>query len=74
MNYYEWLAQTTKEFNTAPAELRRGQFLMIKLHEQDPRLYEAVSHTKLDCFYDDKKVDEFLVFIYNNWKMPDESK
>lgn len=39
---------------------RRGQALMNSLHGINPDLYKQISYTEADCFYDDKKIPNFL--------------
>tara|TARA_B100001173_G_C15971323_1_gene540144 strand:- start:541 stop:804 length:264 start_codon:yes stop_codon:yes gene_type:complete len=46
-------------------ELRIGQSVMNALHEIRPDLYNDVTnnHPEVDCFYDDKKVTDLIMFL-----------
>ena len=44
-------------------ELRLGQSFMIKLHELNPTLYNSITNTDNDPFFDDKIIKKFLKFI-----------
>lgn len=39
--------------------LRRGQSLMNALYDLNPGLYNEITGTEADCFYDDKNVGRF---------------
>jgi hypothetical protein len=43
--------------------LRMGQSYMIALNEIDANLYEQVTATNNDCFYNDNKIINFLTFL-----------
>ena len=44
-------------------KLRRGQALMLVLHDLRPDLYHEITGTKWDCFYKDSVVDAFFEFL-----------
>jgi hypothetical protein len=43
--------------------IRYGQALMSGLFLLRPELYYKIAHTEADCFYDDNKVDRFMVAV-----------
>lgn len=43
--------------------MRRGQLAMNRLAEKDFELYDRVSQTNADCFYDDEKLPDLFAFI-----------
>lgn len=46
---------------------RRGQRLMNELFKVRQDLYEFIAGTDYDCFYDDSRTDDTLVFLSENW-------
>lgn len=57
--------QTIKEaVSQIKAGLRIGQAHMNALHSVRPDLYELVSNTDADCFYNDGKMIQFTEFIH----------
>lgn len=45
-------------------EQRRGQAWMNALREIDPELFEKISGTEADCFYDDRKIEAFKRAVF----------
>ena len=45
-------------------EQRRGQAWMNALWQTDPDLYDEVSGTDADCFYDDHRIDIFKARVF----------
>lgn len=45
-----------------PAHLRYGQWLMNLIWSEDPELYRKLRDTGVDCFYDDRKINDVLEF------------
>ena len=43
--------------------LRKGQALMNILAEMDMPLYESVTGTEADCFYNDKLIPKFFEYL-----------
>lgn len=44
-------------------QLRKGQSLMNALSIINLELYIEITSTEKDCFYDDKKIDNFKKFL-----------
>jgi len=65
MNYGEF-ANHVNVLKTNHPELRAGQAMMIALNEFDSGLYERITGTEADCFYDDKKIPKFISVIFDN--------
>lgn len=49
-------------------ELRRGQKLMNELYWESQALYDAISQTSCDPYYDDAKLWAAVAWIRDNWK------
>jgi hypothetical protein len=45
-------------------KLRRGQSYMNALYEIDKDLYNEITGTDCDCFYDDKKISTFIKRVF----------
>ena len=48
-------------FNTG--HLRLGQSIMISLGDINNLLYQEITATNVDCFYDDRKITVFLDYL-----------
>lgn len=48
-------------FNTG--HLRLGQSFMISLSDINHELYQEITSTDADCFYNDKKIPKFLDYL-----------
>lgn len=46
---------------------RYGQHLMNELFSVRRDLYDFISGTDYDCFYDNKRVNDTLTFLSENW-------
>jgi len=46
-------------FNPEIKNLRKGQALMVSLQMSNEDLYNAITGTDADCFYDDSKIEKF---------------
>lgn len=44
-------------------QLRMGQAHMNALHQIRPELYEDITGTDADCFYNDEKIHNFMKFL-----------
>jgi len=66
LNKEEWdeLIVNTMNLWDNNKELRLGQSYMIELHKINPRIYNLVTSTNNDPFYDDKNISNFLKYIY----------
>jgi hypothetical protein len=51
--------------NTSNGQLRYGQAHINALHQIRPELYEAITETESDCFYNDEKIPKFMKFLNN---------
>lgn len=67
MTYDEYLATVDR---TDRLGLRRGQHYYNVLYNLRPDLANAVCDTPADPFYDDSRIDDFLIFIQVNWDQP----
>jgi hypothetical protein len=47
------------EYNEDVKYLRQGQLTMNALFHVSPEMYNAITGTDADCFYDDKKLHAF---------------
>jgi len=43
--------------------LRLGQSYMVALGDIDKKLYDEITGSEFDCFYDDNKIKKFFDFI-----------
>ncbi len=59
----EWIELTEKTIEYAHTELRLGQSYMLALHDMIPEIYDIITNTENDPFYDDKKIYNFMVFL-----------
>ena len=70
-NYKEWrkkiLDNTTKLISNEP-DLRFGQAVLILLNVIDKDICNELVGTNVDCFYIDRKVDDFLNEFYKRLK------
>ena len=44
-------------------DLRYGQAVMNLLNQTRPEIYQEITGTELDCFYDDEKVENLLEYL-----------
>lgn len=65
MNYQDYLDEAGRYFVANQPHLRYGQALMNYLWEYSQDLYRDVVSAKLDPYYDDELVPEFLNFVSN---------
>ena len=56
-----FISDANKAFTRSGGQQRYGQFLINQFLTEHP---EIVIPQEADCFYDDKKVGDFLRFIY----------
>jgi len=45
------------------SSLRYGQAIMNLLFSRHPEIYQEITGTELDCFYDDEKVENLLEYL-----------
>jgi hypothetical protein len=57
-----FIQEANQAFMKHEGNLRYGQFLYNFLWDKHPQIYNKITE-ELDCFYDDKKVPEFLRFL-----------
>lgn len=63
-NFNIWLVRA---HHKTERNQRNGQWMFNTLVEANPELATRIRGTKLDPFYDDKRIDEFLNFVGQNW-------
>jgi len=56
-----------KKASKYPRTIRYGQSLMCALQEVDLPLYEKLTCSIADCFYDDKKCTAFAAEVMSTW-------
>lgn len=67
MTYNEFLKLVDQTFNNF--NWRYGQSIMNVLHSVSPSKYSELMNKKLDCYDDDRLVQEVLNQLKNNWKI-----
>lgn len=67
MDYTDFVIAGYKRFN-AESDWRLGQSFFNVLREVRPDLAERVRGTKVDPFYVDDKVTDFLNFVGSRWE------
>lgn len=67
MDYTDFVIAGYKRFNAEP-DWRLGQSFFNVLREVRPDLAERVRGTKVDPFYVDDKVTDFLNFVGSRWE------
>ena len=68
MNPMEKWSEVMKNANSYEKDgMRYGQALMSGLFLIDKELYNKISDTKADCFYDDSKCTQFAVDVISYW-------
>lgn len=67
-NFKKFLNEVVEEYDTWYPQLRWGQVYLNVLSRYQPNMVlYIVGHGKHDPFYNDKKIEEFLVFVRENW-------
>ena len=61
----QWVELTTITVDTVHKGLRHGQAYMNALHYINKDLYNQITGTEADCFYDDNKIVNFIKFLNN---------
>lgn len=46
-------------------EIREGQAIYIAAQKMFPKAVDKLKHTKVDCFYEDSRIDSFLLELQN---------
>lgn len=59
----QWIELTIITVDTVHKGLRQGQAYMNALHYINKELYEQITGTENDCFYDDNKIVNFIKFL-----------
>jgi hypothetical protein len=66
--FKRYLRDVVEEYDAWHPQLSWGQvYLMILSQYQPNMVLYIVKNRKLDPFYNDKKIEEFLVFVRENW-------
>lgn len=68
MNFEQFLDKVDKFYYENEFELRHGQSIMNVLHLIRKDLYEKITNTDLDCFYDDGTVQFTLEYLEKAWE------
>ena len=66
LEFLDILINTTLKNKLKYPEWRLGQSLFNTLHILDANLSIKVRGTTSDCFYQDDKIKEFLIFVIDN--------
>lgn len=71
--YVQYLRNVVNVYDDNYPRLRWGQVYFNVLVEMAPNLAMLVRRdaNRLDPFYDDTKLDEFVAFVQNHWGMYD---
>ncbi len=48
---------------SSEGSIRKGQAYMNVLYKLRPDLYDTITGTNSDCFYNDDKIDDFMKFL-----------
>jgi len=67
MTFEEWLSEAAKYAITNNREQRRGQAYYNYLSSVRMDLTNNIVGTKLDPFYDDRRLNEFIEYVKKNW-------
>lgn len=68
IEFKRYLNDVVDEYDKWYPQLSWGQvYLMILSQYQPNMVLYIVKNRKLDPFYNDKKIEEFLVFVRENW-------
>lgn len=67
MTFEEFLQKVDRFYNDNEFEMRYGQSLMNMLHKVWPDLYNRISGTDFDCYYDDGIVKYTLEYLEKEW-------
>lgn len=66
--FKRYLNDVVKEYDKWYPQLSWGQVYLYVLSQYQPNMVlYIVKNRKLDPFYNDKKIEEFLVFVRENW-------
>ena len=68
MTSKEWVSLINKLVDSLHKhpELRYGQAMINSLHDIRPDLYQRVTGTENDCFYNDNKIINLIGFLNND--------
>lgn len=61
----EWNRKVAKEMRNP--YIRRGQAFMNALADVDLPLYDRITNTSADCYYDDKRCSLFMDMLMKEW-------
>jgi hypothetical protein len=59
----QWVSLTEKTVEFAHKGLRLGQSYMNALFVVDDKIYNKITGTESDCFYDDNKIINFINYL-----------
>lgn len=67
MTFEEWLSEAAKYAVKNNKEQRRGQAYYNYLSSVRMDLTNNIMGTKLDPFYDDRVLEDFIEYVKRNW-------
>ena len=68
IEFERYLKEVVDEYDQWYPQLRWGQVYLYVLSKKQPNMVRfIVEGQKLDPFYNDKKIEEFLVFVKETW-------
>lgn len=59
-NFLTELLESARLYRLKYPTLRKGQSFMCVLSMLDKKKYDEITNTDADCFYDDKKIENFI--------------
>jgi len=67
MTFEKWLLEAASYYMNNKDEQRRGQAYWNFLFEKRIDLTNNMLGTRLDPFYDDERLEDFLEYVKKNW-------
>ena len=67
MTFEEWLSEASKYAVSNNKEQRRGQAYFNHLDKHRKDITFNIIGTKLDPFYDNSRLNDFLEYVKKNW-------
>lgn len=67
MTFEEWLSNAVKYVIANSKEQRRGEAYHNYLSSVRMDLTNNIMGTKLDPFYDDRRIPDFIEYVKRNW-------
>ena len=67
MTFEKWLLEASSYYIKNKDEQRRGQAYFNHLDEHRKDITFNIVGTRLDPFYDDRRLENFLEYVKKNW-------